>query len=221
MCTPLQKWGVHRLYTVYKERKGILQIKVISDQLIRGLKDEQKRIKQIMRSAIKRTIDQGWTEASRELTSEYYLQKKHIKAGIKKRVDNDGTGRLISSDKPMGFSTNPSLSKNPKWKVTATKSGSIKKFIRRGNKEVFNHAFIATMPTGHVGVFERNQEKDKRKVKVYKNGKFVYYKHLPIKELKGPSITSLFSLRNRVERLKKFMTDVYNKRFSHEFNRNK
>ena len=195
-----------------------MKIEVQAKNLIKHLKDEDKRIKAIMRRVMKRTIDQGWTETSRQLRAEYYLKNEHIKAGIKKKIDNDNTGRLISSGKPMKFAVDGMTTKTPRWRATQTRKG-IRQYIRRGQREMFNHAFIAKMPTGHTGVFERNLEKQQRKVKVYQANKFAYYKWLPIKELTGPSITALFSLRNRVEKIKQFMTDVFTKRFKHEFDR--
>lgn len=195
-----------------------MKIEVQAKNLIRHLKEEDKRIKQIMRRVMKRTIDQGWTESSRQLRSEYYLKNEHIKAGIKKRVDADNTGRLISSDKGMGFAPDGKSSKAPKWKAVMTKKG-VRAYIRKGARVIFNHAFLQTMRSGHTGLFERDTEKKERRVPVYKNGKFVYNKVLPVKEKKGPSITTLFSLRNRVEKIKAFMADVFTKRFRHEFDR--
>lgn len=60
--------------------------------------------------------------------------------------------------------------------------------VKNGRK-VIAHAFIATMHSGHEGVFIRVDNKRKR---VIRNGK-VYYSGLPIKELFGPSVPSAFA----------------------------
>lgn len=60
--------------------------------------------------------------------------------------------------------------------------------VKQGRK-VIAHAFIATMSSGHQGVFLRT---DKSRKKVTRKGK-TYYSGLPIKELFGPSIPSAFA----------------------------
>lgn len=60
--------------------------------------------------------------------------------------------------------------------------------VKQGRK-VIAHAFIATMSSGHEGVFIRT---DKSRKKVSRKGK-TYYSGLPIKELFGPSIPSAFA----------------------------
>lgn len=59
----------------------------------------------------------------------------------------------------------------------------------KGGRKVIAHAFIATMSSGHEGVFLRT---DKSHKKVTRKGK-TYYSGLPIKELFGPSIPSAFA----------------------------
>lgn len=54
----------------------------------------------------------------------------------------------------------------------------------KAGRSVLRHAFIATMPNGHRGVFERTGKQHK---KVVRNGKAIR-SGLPIKELFGPSI---------------------------------
>lgn len=60
--------------------------------------------------------------------------------------------------------------------------------VKEGRKTI-PHAFIATLASGHQGVFLRT---DKSHKKVTRNGK-TYYSGLPIKELFGPSIPSAFA----------------------------
>jgi hypothetical protein len=57
--------------------------------------------------------------------------------------------------------------------------------VKNGRKIIYG-AFIATMPTGHKGVFVRVGDKHKKNSKGIRSG-------LPIKELFGPSIGSAFS----------------------------
>lgn len=60
--------------------------------------------------------------------------------------------------------------------------------VKNGRKMI-QGAFIATMPNGHTGVFERA---GKRHKKIMRNGKAQWH-GLPLKELYGPSIASTFA----------------------------
>jgi hypothetical protein len=60
-------------------------------------------------------------------------------------------------------------------KVKKGKARGVHATIKKGNRQVWKNAFIASMPTGHRGVFIRKTEK-----------------YLPIKELWGPSGMDLF-----------------------------
>ncbi len=55
----------------------------------------------------------------------------------------------------------------------------------KGGRKVIRGAFIATMPTGHKGVYERSGKQHKKNNKGKWSG-------LPIKELFGPSIPAAF-----------------------------
>lgn len=69
------------------------------------------------------------------------------------------------------------------YSARATKRGGVTINVKTG-RTTLRHAFIATMPNGHTGVFERVGSGHK---KVVRNGKTVRT-GLPIKELFGPSI---------------------------------
>ncbi|WP_434107650.1 phage tail protein [Paraburkholderia caffeinilytica] len=66
--------------------------------------------------------------------------------------------------------------------ATQTKKGVTVR-VKNGRRTL-RHAFIATMPNGHKGVFERTGRGHR---KVTKDGR-VYMSGLPIRELYGPSI---------------------------------
>ena len=73
-----------------------------------------------------------------------------------------------------------------KYGARQTKSG-VTVAVKKGRKAI-PHAFIATMPNGHKGVFIRTGNTHK---KVNKSGK-TYWSGLQIKELFGPSVPSAF-----------------------------
>jgi hypothetical protein len=60
----------------------------------------------------------------------------------------------------------------------------------RAGRSVAEHAFIATMPRGHVGVFMRKPGARSRRVKFASAGR-TRWSALPIKELYGPSMLAL------------------------------
>jgi hypothetical protein len=62
--------------------------------------------------------------------------------------------------------------------------------VRTSGPTVIPHAFIATMPTGHTGVFVRGQPGHREKRT--KNGK-TYTTQLPIKELRAPTVVDVLT----------------------------
>lgn len=91
-----------------------------------------------------------------------------------------------------------------------TKSG-VSVRVKSGRKTL-RHAFMATMKSGHTGVFERVGKGHKR---VTKKGRS-YMSGLPIKELYGPSIPDSLSNEAVEKTLAKFIADKYPAILKHE-----
>jgi Prophage minor tail protein Z (GPZ) len=82
----------------------------------------------------------------------------------------------------------------------------------KSGRRTLRHAFIATMKSGHKGVFVREGKGHKR---VTKKGRS-YMSGLPIKELYGPSIPDSLSNEAVEKTLAKFIADKYPAILEHE-----
>lgn len=130
-----------------------------------------------MMRAINRMAEQVKVQAAREVRAAGYgIKVSDIKAAIRiqRATQSSLTARVVASGRPIPL---------VKYGARQTARGvSVK--VQKGRK-VIPHVFLATMPNGKVGVFEREAGGKHRKVN--KGGK-VQWHQLPIRELYGPSI---------------------------------
>lgn len=134
--------------------------------------------------ALNKTGGVARTAASREIRQAgYNIAAKSVKDHIELKRARPGELRATvrASGRPM-----PLIA----FGARQTRAGvSVK--VKEGRK-LIKGAFIATMPTGHKGVFNRVGNRHKR---VRRDGR-VTWSGLPIKEMYGPSVPAAF--RNRV-----------------------
>ena len=128
-------------------------------------------------SALNKVADQVKTAASREVRAAgYNLKAATIKAAIKVRRASPGNLKsvVVANGKPV-----------PLLQYAARQTGKgVTVNVLKGRKLIAG-AFIATMPSGHKGVYVR--ENGGKHVKVVRAGKPSWHQ-LPIRELFGPSI---------------------------------
>lgn len=126
--------------------------------------------------ALNKVIDQVRTTAAREMRGAgYNLKVGDIKKAmtVSRATPARLTANVLSSGRPIALI---------KYGARQTAKG-VSVDVLRGRK-VITGAFIATMPSGHKGVYVRVGKNHK---KVMKNGR-VMWSGLPIKELFGPSV---------------------------------
>jgi hypothetical protein len=126
--------------------------------------------------ALNKMADQVKVGAAREMRSAgYNLKVGDIKKGLKiiRATAGSLTATVTASGRPI-----PLIG----YGARQTAKG-VSVDVLKGRK-VISHAFIATMPNGHKGVFIRPGKQHKR---LAKNGKVVW-SGLSIKELFGPSV---------------------------------
>ena len=191
----------------------MINVEFKHEQLSAKLKDLSKRqIKTIVERSIRRALSAGQTDMKKELKQDYQIPAaalKDIKAATK-----DMTGRLYISGRPRSYAPGRT---NDRWKATQLRKG-VKIYVKRGAPKLLPGTFIATMPTGHTGIFERLDQKIKRVKKKNAAGR-TYYSQLPIREIKGPSLPQLFAAKARTERVKTVMVNKYMERLRHEINK--
>jgi hypothetical protein len=80
--------------------------------------------------------------------------------------------------------------------VMPSAKGPVRTAVKQGGGANLSRSFVAKMPSGHIGVFER--EEDARKDSVSRKGK-KNTAHVHIYELFGPSIAGMFGREKETE----------------------
>jgi len=147
-------------------------VRGITADLTRYVGEQQKAVVR----ALNKTAEQARTAASQEVRSAgYNIKASAVKKSftIKRAVKGNLVVVLKATGRPIALIN---------YGARGTKAG-VSVQVKAG-RTVLRHAFMATMPNGHRGVFERVGKTHKV---VQRNGKKVRT-GLPIKELFGPSI---------------------------------
>lgn len=154
--------------------------------------------------AINKTADQVKVQASREIRDAgYNLKAAIIKRSIAiSRASSSQIRAIVKANgRPIGLIN---------YGARPVKNG-VTVSVKNGRKLV-RGAFIATMPNGHTGVYERIGGTHK---KVEKGGK-VQWSGLPIKELFGPSIPSAFMNQTVQTALESAVREKFPRLLDHE-----
>jgi hypothetical protein len=135
--------------------------------------------------------------ASREIRNAGYgLKAATIKnqLTIKRAIRGNLVAMVIASGRPI-----PLIEYNARQ---TAKGVSV--LVKEGRK-IIAHAFIATMPSGHTGVFIRKGKDHRKKVL---NGRTLWT-GLPIQELFGPGVPKAFGNQVVIDALKKVVADRF------------
>lgn len=133
----------------------------------RELRNFPKALPKVMSRGLNRTATSARTEISRSLSKRIGLKIKDVrdKLSLQRASYSNWRSAVRISGKKIGLI---------KFRVRQTKKGVT---YKHGRKRVLvRHAFIATMKTGHRGVFLRKG-----------------IERLPIKEIRGPSLAQVFT----------------------------
>jgi len=121
-----------------------------------------RAVPRVFRRAIGRTVDMAATDLKRRVGKQITAKKGDIAKGISKKKST-----YFGSVGAKPF--RPGLLAFPGTKQT--KRGVSYRLSRTAGRKTIEHGFIATMPSGHRGVFKRGEPS-----------------RLPIEEKRGPSI---------------------------------
>ena len=120
------------------------------------------------------------------------------------------TGSVVSKSKPI-----PLIDFNGTRELA--RGGVSVQVKRTGERVKLLHAFIATMKSGHRGVFEREAGNFGRPFQILKNYAAMPKKYrLPIDELFGPRITDEYSKGPIIEAVQRRAAEVYTANYAHE-----
>ncbi len=135
----------------------------------RILRTVPRAFPRVMRRAINRTVDMAATDLKRRTAEQIKLPKGEVARGIGKR-------KASYSNLSGAVNAVPHRPALTKFKGTRQLKRGVKYRIGTEGFKTILHGFIATMESGHRGVFLRKD-----------------IERLPIKELKGPSIWKVIS----------------------------
>jgi hypothetical protein len=139
-------------------------------------------------SAVKKTAATAKVRLAKVIGEELALPQGEIKAHIKVRPVKEGDLTATLTLKRTKISL-------IKFGARGLSRGGVSvRVSRKKGIEHHPHWFIATMPTGHRGVFTRETGKPPRYVVREKNGK-KYRSQLPIREVLGPTPLGVFTAK--------------------------
>ncbi|GHU82787.1 hypothetical protein FACS189468_7360 [Spirochaetia bacterium] len=171
-----------------------------------------KDIDKAVNRAARRAGDAGKAETKRQLAAEYTLPSSEIGKTIEVKPLSEGVKMRIFSSvhELILFNTKPKTPMPPA-------KGPVRVQVKKGDgSSELGHAFVAKMPNGHIGIFER--EGQKRKNKDTHGREIAGSKvHDHIQELFGPSTVGMFEANETVHNavIEKIM-ETLDKRMIHE-----
>jgi len=156
-------------------------------------------------NAITKAAKKAATEARKETLSlipgAYTIPVSEVKSSIKVRAIKGSEPGAVMQIMSGVFSLYEFGGVTPR-EVMPPSKGPVRAAVKQGGGSELGHAFIAKMPSGHIGVFERENEKRKSKdshgstpSKIRRKGKMVENtEKFHIKELFGPSVPGMFGM---------------------------
>jgi hypothetical protein len=154
----------------------------------------------------KKAADEAKKETVKQFLSGYTLSGSEIKSAIKTRkMGGDETGAVMKIESGV-FPLYQFEGTTPR-EIMPPAKGPVRAAVKQGGGANLSRAFVAKMPSGHVGVFEREDKKRKSmdshgriSDKIKRNGKQEENKEkYHINELFGPSIAGMFGREKETE----------------------
>lgn len=187
--------------------------------ILAGIENAEVRV---LKPALSRGLSAGKTEYNRQIKAVYNIEPNKLAARYGKigyqNVSTDGdriVGSIIFSGGVIPlykFEVSPTEAEYGKGrkKVKAT-------VMRGGGGETFTNAFIAEMPSNHIGVFERKGAW-RRKTRSTEDNRNTGNNE-KIKELFGPSLSRMAENAVVIPNVEERVNEVINKRIFHEIDR--
>ena len=192
----------------------MINIKTNIAQFIKTeIKEYEKIVKRATIAATNKVAAQGKSETSRVIRERYTIKARDLSKEI--RVTK--TGPVTASGASIWMRAKKGIPLI-KFKHRATKRG-VNISVIKGRSVLSEGAFIATMPSGHKGIFKFMMEHRKRRKPAprYEERKN-YLTQLPIDEMIGPSPSVLFGSKKVTKKVIAFIIRKYPKLYEDAFN---
>jgi len=159
-----------------------------------------KGAERALSNAMNRGLSKMKTGATKKVREVYTVQSSAINEATSTRIQKASTGNLAGYIHFSGY-------KIPLYKFKVTpKAPGIKKqvtaAVKKGGGTAFEHAFIAQMKSGHIGVFERETSK-----------------RFPIEEKMGLAMAQMVGNQSVIAELEKEAQKTVDERVTHEIDR--
>lgn len=186
--------------------KGIVsvtdeQIKKV-EQMLYGLNVEASKV---LSRAINRATTTARAEAVRAVREGYHIRASDVREtmSVHKANAKSLTARVTSKGKTMPLIN---FDVSPKRPSPGRKSPYTARVSKAGGRTSLGHAFVARMPNGKVGVFERY-------------GPYRRPIGQKIRELHGPSVPQMLGSKGVVEHVSEKAREMMDRRIDHEVKR--
>lgn len=165
-----------------------------------SIKGVQKGVPKAIAAALNRVSEGMKTEASRAVRKRYNIKDKDVKERGNIKVTRANTSRLEVLLTSRG--RNIPLMKFSVTPTSPRRVKVVKAAVKRGGKKAIPGAFVASMKSGHVGVFKR-----------------LGSARTPIQEKFGPAVPVMLNDPGITEHLNREAALRMEKRTEHEMNR--
>jgi hypothetical protein len=155
----------------------------------------EAEINKAISKGAKKAADEAKKETIKQLLSGYTLSGSEIKPAIKTRKMGGGETGAVMKIESGAFPLYQFEGVTPR-EIMPPAKGPVRAVVKQGGGAGLNRSFVAKMPNGHIGVFER--EGAKRKSFRETKGK-ANIAHDHINELFGPSIAGMFGREKETE----------------------
>jgi hypothetical protein len=155
----------------------------------------EAEINKAISKGAKKAADEAKRETTKQILSRYTLSGSEIKPAIKTRKMGGGeTGAVMKIESGV-FPLYQFEGTTPR-EVMPPAKGPVHAAVKQGGGSNLTRPFVAEMPNGHIGVFEREGVKRKNTHET-KGKKNIAHDH--INELFGPSIAGMFGREKETE----------------------
>jgi hypothetical protein len=163
-------------------------------------------INKAISTGAKKAADEAKKETVKRVLSGYTISGSELKSAIKTRkMGGDETGavmNIVSGVIPL-YQFEGTMPRE----VMPPAKGPVRTTVKQGGGSELGRSFVAKMPSGHIGVYEREDSKRKSKDshgvisnRIKKNGELKDNKETwHIHELFGPSIVGMFGREKETE----------------------
>jgi hypothetical protein len=170
------------------------------------LMENERAINNAISKGAKKAADEAKKETITQILSGYTVSGAEIKSAIKTRkMGGSETGAVMKIE--SGTIPLYQFEGVSPREVMPPAKGPVRAAVKQGGGSELGRVFVAKMPSGHIGVYEREENKRKSKDshgmtsdKIKRNGKLVKNtEKYHINELFGPSIAGMFGREKETE----------------------